>query len=116
MSSILDMALASAECAAALEHDIVGSKDAITSATQFFDEVRHNIVGTDLHCPVRAINLGDTSPASWLAQHTKYLARADEVAKCLAPFSGPSRRQCFNDWFGRLTQKIIDARRLEASL
>ena len=91
MSSILDMALASAESATALEKEIEGGNDAIAASKHFFHDVHHKIVFIDSCGPVRHINLGDHSAPCWKPKHVRFLTQAEEVTKLLAPFSTTSK-------------------------
>lgn len=112
-SSILDMALAAAECAAALEDDNYEGLSSVVAAKEFFTQVRKGVVFNDTGTPLRHLVMGNHGKG-WDIKHPGYLKKAEECLHLLVEQGRTSRSERFKECLGRLKQKIVDGHRLEA--
>lgn len=111
-SNILDMALAAAESAAAIETETGDASVAVVAAKQFFNQVRHRIVFCDTGRPITQVNLG--AEDDWDIKHSGYLKKAEDCYRLLDAQGRSSKNERFKEWLNRLMQKISDGHRIES--
>lgn len=111
-SNILDMALAAAESAAALEKETEDATVAVVAAKDFYNHVRHKIVMIDSCGPVKHVVMGNHGNR-WELTHGKYLRQAEESYRLLEVHGLLARSERFKECIGRLMQKISDGQKLE---
>lgn len=111
-SNILDMALAAAGSAAALEDETGDANMAVVAANEFYNKVRYNVVFCDTGGPVRHLVMGNHS-IQWESTHVRYLRLAEESYRLLEPHGQSSRSERFKECINRLMKKISDGHGLE---
>lgn len=112
-SNILDMALAAAEAATALDEDTENSLDAIVTAEAFYTDVTRNIVQEDSCGPVSHIYMGEHRPSGWKSKHKAYLLQAEICRDLLDEHGTVVRNENFAISLGRLKRKILDGFELD---
>ncbi len=109
-SNVLDMALAAAESAAALESESKDTLAGVVVAKEFFRQVRYNIVFNDTGDPVDHLIMGNYG--DWDVVHGKFLRQAEKTYLLLETHGRSSKSEIFKECLGRLMQKISDGRKL----